>query len=99
MSSALNQRSRQLPVLTRVSSRDEEEARQRPLDVRLIARILQFTRPYAAKRFGLLVTVLMRSVQLPALTWVIAAVINGPIARGDSTGVLWGAVGFLALAL
>jgi ATP-binding cassette subfamily B protein len=61
--------------------------------------MLQYTRPYARKRAGLLVTVILRSVQLPALTWTIAAVINGPIARGDALGVIWGAAGFLALAL
>src|SRR5262245_42105425 len=99
MSSALSERSRQVRSLTRLSNRDEEEARQRPLDLRLITRMLQHTRPYARKRTGLLVTVILRSVQLPALTWTIAAVINGPIARGDAVGVIWGAAGFLALAL
>src|SRR5262245_8308676 len=94
----LTEHSRRLRSLTHVSQRDEE-ARQRPLDIRLISRMLQFTHAYTAKRTGLLVTVILRSVQLPALTWVIAAVINGPIARGDAVGVIWGAAGFLALAL
>jgi ATP-binding cassette subfamily B protein len=99
MNSVLSERSRRMRSLTQVTDRDEAEARERPLDFRLIARMMRFTRPYAAKRLGLLLTVLARSVQLPALTWVIAAVINGPIARGDAMGVLWGAAGFLALAL
>ena len=84
-------------TLTRHVERQEE--RQRPLDFRLIMRLLKFTRPYAAKRNWLLLAVLVRSVQLPALTWVVAAVINGPIARRDVTGVIWGAVGFGVLAL
>src|SRR5687767_10157425 len=54
----------------------EDEPRQRPLDFRLIARLVQHTRPYARLRNGLLVTVLLRSFQLPGLTWVVAAVIN-----------------------
>src|SRR5262245_35021976 len=99
MTSALAEHSNRLRSLTRVSGGDDEEVRQRPLEFRLIARIMQFTRPYAAMRAGLLVAVILRSLQLPALTWVIAAVINGPIARGDVSGVIWGAVGFLVLAL
>jgi ATP-binding cassette subfamily B protein len=46
-----------------------------------------------------LVWVIIRSIQLPALTWVIAVVINGPIQRRDPVGVLWGAAAFTALAL
>lgn len=78
---------------------DEDEIRERPLDFRLIARLLQDTKPYAAKRNWLLVAVLLRSVQLPALTWVIAAVIQGPIARHDVTGVVWAAIGYAVLAI
>ena len=84
--------------LTHLGPRDEE-VRQRPLDFRLIGRLMQFTRPYAARRNGLLLMVLLRSIQLPCLTWVIAAVINGPIAHRNAVGVFWGAVGFTLLAL
>lgn len=83
--------------LTRLSH--EQEARERPLDFRLIARLMRFTRPYAWVRNWLVVLVLVRSVQLPCLTWCIAAVINGPIERGDAAGVAWGAAGFALLAL
>lgn len=78
---------------------EQEERRQRPLDFRLIARLLGYTRPYARKRNWLLLTVILRSIQLPALTWVIAAVINGPVSRGDARGVMWAAVGFGLLAI
>lgn len=77
----------------------EDEPRQRPLDFKLIRRLMEFTRPYARKRNWLVVTVILRSIQLPALTWVIAAVIKGPIARRDPAGVAWGAAGFAALAV
>jgi ATP-binding cassette subfamily B protein len=77
----------------------EVEPRQRPLDFRLIARLMEYTAPYAAKRNWLLLTVIARSIQLPALTWIIAAVITGPIQRRDVQGVIVGTVGYLLLAL
>lgn len=55
---------------------EKEEVRQRPLDFRLIMRLLSYTRPYAAMRNWLLVMVVIRSVQLPALTWIVATVIK-----------------------
>ncbi len=88
----------QLRTLTHVN-RDDREVDQRPLDFGLIARLLQFTRPYARLRNWLSVCVILRSIQLPALTWIVAAVINGPVQRADVAGVVWGAVGFAALAL
>lgn len=83
--------------LTRHIERQEE--RQRPLDFGLIRRIMSYTRPYAVKRNWLLLTVIIRSIQLPALTWVLAAVINGPIEQRNVNGVVWGAVGFAVLAI
>ncbi len=77
----------------------EDEPRQRPLEFRLIRRLMSYTRPYAVKRNWLLLTVVLRSIQLPALTWVIAAVIKGPVERRDLGGVAWGAAGFAALAI
>ena len=71
--------------LTRHIAR-EDEPRQRPLDYRLIMRLFEFTRPYAAKRNWLLVTVVLRSIQLPALTWMVAAVIRGPVAEKSVSG-------------
>jgi len=86
-------------LLTQVTHDDHEDVRQRPLDYRLIRRLLTFTRPYAVKRNWLLMLVFVRSVQLPALTWIVAAVIDGPIQRSDARGVAWGAAGFALLAL
>ena len=84
-------------TLTRHIERDD--VRQRPLDFRLIARLFESTRAYRSRRFWLLICVMLRAVQLPALTWVLAAVIRGPIARHDPAGVLQGALGFAALAV
>lgn len=85
-------------TLTRHVAR-EDEPRQIPLDYKLIMRLMEFTRPYAAKRNWLLLTVVLRSIQLPALTWMIAAVIRGPVAERSVPGVIWGAGLFALLAL
>jgi ATP-binding cassette, subfamily B, bacterial len=80
---------------------DEEQHRQlKPIAfLRLLRRLFAFARPHAVKRNWLIVTVLLRAAQLPALAWAIAAIINGPIARSDPRGVALGAIGFLALAM
>ena len=86
--------------ITRLRRDPEHEADTRPLDLRLIRRLLTYMRPYAAKRNWLLVTVVIRAIQLPCVAWVIGAVINGPIAHGASfTAILGGAAGLFALAL
>jgi ATP-binding cassette subfamily B protein len=50
-------------------------------------------------RNWLLVTVVVRSIQLPALTWILAAVIKGPIAEHNSMGLVWGALLFAGVAI
>lgn len=85
--------------LTQVVRKDENEAQTRPLDFRLISRILTYMRPYAAKRNALLVAVVLRAIQLPALTWAIALTINGPVTSRDIPGVWLAAGGFFLLAL
>ena len=88
-------------VLKRTLTRhiEREEVRHRPLEFRLIARLFESTRAYSGRRFWLLICVILRAIQLPALTWVLAAVIRGPVARHDLTGVIQGALGFAALAV
>ncbi|MEK6261794.1 MAG: ABC transporter ATP-binding protein [Planctomycetota bacterium] len=86
-------------ALTKLGQRDEDHEDSRPLDFRLIARLMGFMRPYARQRNWLLVSVVLRAIQLPALTGVLAAVINGPIQQGDTWGVVVGAVVFAVLAL
>ena len=85
-------------TLTRHVER-EDEPRQRPLDFRLISRLMESTRAHGSKRLWLLLAVVIRAIQLPALTWILASVIRGPVANGDTTGVLRGAIGFGLLAL
>jgi ATP-binding cassette subfamily B protein len=78
---------------------DEREADRHPLEMRLISRLFLYTRPYRAKRNWLLFLVFVRSLQLPALTWLTAAVITGPVARGDAAGVAWGTLAFAGLVI
>lgn len=93
---AITEPSQSLVKAPPVSSQSQP---QRPLDFGLIRRLFQYTRPYALKRNLLLGTVLVRSIQLPALTGLITATIQGPIQRQDSEGLLIGAMAFLAMAL
>lgn len=79
--------------------RADREDPRRPLDFALVRRLFTYTRPYALKRNILLVLVSLRALQLPALGWVVAAVLSGPIARQDPHGTLLGVLGFAALVL
>ncbi|HEY4261318.1 MAG TPA: ABC transporter ATP-binding protein, partial [Schlesneria sp.] len=88
----------QATTLTKLGQHDDH-VDSRPLDFRLIARLMEFMKPYARQRNWLLVAVVLRAIQLPALSWVLAAVIDGPIQRSDVNGVIWGAVAFAFVAI
>jgi ATP-binding cassette subfamily B protein len=77
----------------------DDEIDKRPLDARLIRRLMQFTRPYAKKRNLLFALVLVRAIQLPALGWVVGLVLSGPIAHQDAAGTFLGAATFFGLAV
>jgi ATP-binding cassette subfamily B protein len=68
------------------------------LNWKLFQRLFSYTRPYARARNWLFVIVIVRSLQLPALAWILAAVINGPINERNASGIVWGSIGFLAFA-
>lgn len=88
---------KKLAITTR--KEDEREPDKRPLDLRLITRLIGCMRPYAVKRNWLLLMVVLRAIQLPMIAWTIGAVINGPIDnRAPFSSILWGAGGLLALA-
>lgn len=78
---------------------DDYEENLHPLEMRLISRLFAYTRPYRAKRNWLLLLVFIRSLQLPGLTWLTAAVITGPVQQGDVAGVVWATLAFSALAV
>ena len=77
---------------------DEKEPPQQPLSLGLIKRMLTFTKPYARRRNTLLILVVIRSIQLPALAWAIGAILGGPISRMDVRGIFMGAAGYALLA-
>ncbi|HET6884316.1 MAG TPA: ABC transporter ATP-binding protein [Pirellulales bacterium] len=78
---------------------DDYEENLHPLEMRLISRLFAYTRPYRAKRDWLLLLVFIRSLQLPGLTWLTAAVITGPVQQRDFAGVMWGTLAFTVLAI
>jgi len=71
---------------------------QRPLSFSIIRRLFGHTERHRLLRNGLFALVVIRSIQLPVLTWATARVISGPVARSDLRGTLLGVVGFLAFA-
>lgn len=62
---------------------DGERPTGSSIDWRVIKRVLAYTRPYAAKRNLVFFLTTVRAVQKPALAWLVADIINGPITRGD----------------
>src|SRR5262245_29430947 len=85
--------------ITAPRKEDEREPDKRPLDLRLITRLIGYMRPYAIKRNWLFLMVVVRSIQLPLIAWSIGAAIEGPIAHhAPLPSILWGALGVLAIA-
>ncbi len=85
-------------VLTRLPA-IEREADSKPLNMRLLARLFRLTRPHARQRNILLGLAALRSIQLTSLVGLIPMIIKGPLADGRVSGVVWGALAMLALAL
>lgn len=76
------------------------ELRRPPLEtLGLLRRVFTFARPHAKLRNWLLFFVVLRSIQLPLLTWALAACISGPIAAGNVPGVIAAVAGFAVFAL
>jgi len=93
------ERARNLILVQQVRDPDDDEEQFKPLDWRLITRLLGYTRPVRRKLAVMIALTVIRSVQLPALVWITALVIKGPIAHGDLHGILLGTAGFAALAV
>ncbi len=82
-----------------MSGNASSEREQRPLDWALTKRLLAYTKPYARTRNALFGLVLLRAIQLPAVTWAIGFVISGPIASGDPASAVFGIVAFVGLVV
>lgn len=89
------------PTVTTLTQRggDDRELAQRPLDLTLLARLWRYTKPYRARRNWLLVLVVVRSLQLPAIVALFGVIIDGPITEHDWPRTLWMTGGFMALVL
>lgn len=83
----------------RAARGEKDERNQAPLSFALIRRLLGFTGIYRRKMISLFITVGARAIQLPVLAWAIGAIINGPIARGDLTGLAWSVAAFSVFAV
>ncbi|MGC4002413.1 MAG: ABC transporter ATP-binding protein [Pirellulales bacterium] len=86
-------------TLTRLEKHEEHEVDQRPLDLGLITRLFRYTGPHAATRNWLFLLVVLRAIQLPALTWLIALTIRGPITERDVPGTVRYMAAFFAVAV
>jgi len=88
-----------LPVLTRRDADEEDEAQFKPLEWGLIRRLWTYTRVARGKRNWLVALTLIRSAQISLLTWTMALIIGGPIARHDVAQLAWAVAGYVALAV
>jgi ATP-binding cassette subfamily B protein len=83
-----------------VHRRDDDEDEQfRPLEWGLMQRLFGYTRAVARKRNWLIFLTLVRSAQLPAFSWLMAALINGPISQRDLGALALGIAGYALLAV
>ena len=88
------------PVLVhRARDEDDDEEQFKPLDWGLVRRLLTYARPVQRKLNIMFVLTVVRAAQLPALVWLTALVIKGPIAHGDLAGIRTGTLAFVALAV
>ena len=78
-------------LVHRARDDEDDEEQFKPLEWGLILRLWGYTAAVAKKRNWLVALTILRSAQLPALSWLTAVVINGPITHQD--------LGLLALAI
>lgn len=89
---------RPLSLVQRVKD-DDPDADVKPLEWGIVRRLFGYTKPFAKKRNWLIVLTLARASQLPALAWVSALIIAGPIAGGRTSSLIGWVGGYAALAL
>lgn len=79
-----------------VVTHDDREVSTRPLEFGLIRRLMGFTARYRRLRRGLLVLVVVRSVQLPLLAWGMGKLLGRFHAHQTLPGIVTGALAYLA---
>jgi len=87
-----------LGLVRQTSDRDDEEE-LKPLEWSLVRRLWSYTAVEKRKRNWLVALTIIRSAQLPALSWLTALIINGPITRHDTAALALGVAGYAVLAL
>lgn len=89
------------PVPLTHVSHDPELTQHRPEQstLQLLKRVFSYTRPHRRLLLPLAAQVLLRALLLPAGTWAMAAIINGPIEHRDPSGIAKGVLGFTLLAV
>ncbi len=78
---------------------DADDEQFKPLEWGLIRRLFTYTAPIKSKVIILVVMTIVRSAQLPALGWLMAVIIKGPITGRDFAGLAWGVAAYGVLAL
>jgi ATP-binding cassette subfamily B protein len=86
-------------LVHRAAVEDEDEEQFKPLAWGLVRRLFTYSRPVGQKVRRLIVLTTIRSIQLPALTWVVALVITRPIAHAREAGLALGVLGYGLLAI
>ena len=90
---------RNLGPLVRRERDDEDEEQFKPLEWGLIRRLFTYTAPFAAKRNALFILTIIRSMQIPAITWAMGRIIAGPIFRHDLDVLPWAVLAYGILAI
>ncbi|MEY4923962.1 MAG: hypothetical protein RL598_481 [Verrucomicrobiota bacterium] len=78
---------------------DADDEQFKPLEWGLIRRLFTYTAPIKSKVTILVIMTIVRSAQLPALGWLMAVIIKGPITGRDFAGLAWGVAAYGVLAL
>lgn len=74
-------------LVQRLRDEEDDEPQFKPLEWSLIRRLFGYAQPVRAKLQVLMALTLIRSIQLPALAWMIGLIISGPIARHDTAAL------------
>ena len=86
-------------LVRQLRDEDDDEEQFKPLEWGLIRRLFTYTAPIKGRVTTLCFLSVIRAAQLPALAWVTALVINGPITSRNFAGIALGVIGYGLLAL